>query len=686
MLHALGERQIPHAAAHEAVRHVGVAHGAVGIGVQRVEGHLGVVTGVARHHGGLVRQSIDHLGEGVVGQQLEALREALLHLHEAAVVDGVATGIEQADAAEVSVGPRVRPAIDCDIGPIDELRRFRRQREVIDVARAAEVRAAHAQIADRQGIVLAQLHFVVHRHLVRQRLHIIRGHGVDIGRPGQGRGSAQNRWVDRNQRRLHGVRPVQRIGLHLDAVLRMRRADQDGCGAAIVHTVAAADDLFAAAAQTIGEAHAAGPVVGVFVDAAGIDVQCSQRRIRVLHQRLGIAEQVVAAAVVERQPVVHAPGVLHEEGDFVRVRIGGGAIGTRAGEALRVSRRAFVGPVGQRVEDIRAAEVAGEEVPNAFKVQIHAHFVGVLAAVVGQRVDGVHLVHVGVARAKAVPADRDHERAVLADLGFGLVAVGRAGGVVTQVDEPRVVDHGTADHLGVLRRQIIGVVAAVAGAFAGRLVARVFEVLAVETMVVVPDIEELRGRDVVVDPHGVNRIFKPGGVGRLVLTQFVRRLLRDGVAGHRDRIEDRVRKRVALGFVVVEEEQLVLPVEATRRHHRTAQIGAVLVEVVGLLDDAARVVEDRVGVHRLIAEEPEDVAVVVVRTALGDDVHNARARAPGFGSVAGSVHLELLHGFLREGVGIARPGAAGALAEEGIVGIPAIDEERVRRAPLAAEG
>ena len=101
-----------------------------------------------------------------------------------------------------------------------------------------------------------------------------------------------------------------------------------------------------------------------------------------------------------------------------------------------------------------------------------------------------------------------------------------------------------------------------------------------------------------------------------------------------------------------------------------------MIEVIGRTGDAAGLVDGGVGVHRAIAEEPEGGAVEVVGTGLGDHVDDTAAGAADFRSEAGGVHLEFLNRVLGEGVRIATAaGAAGALAEEEVVGITAVDED-----------
>jgi hypothetical protein len=79
--------------------------------------------------------------------------------------------------------------------------------------------------------------------------------------------------------------------------------------------------------------------------------------------------------------------------------------------------------------------------------------------------------------------------------------------------------------------------------------------------------------------------------------------------------------------------------------------------------------------------------VELVGARLGDHVDDAAAGAADLGLIAVGVDLELLNGILREAVRIASgSGAAGGLAEEYVVAVGSVHQQRVRRAALAAEG
>ena len=76
----------------------------------------------------------------------------------------------------------------------------------------------------------------------------------------------------------------------------------------------------------------------------------------------------------------------------------------------------------------------------------------------------------------------------------------------------------------------------------------------------------------------------------------------------------------------------------------------------------------------------------LVRARLGHDVDDRAAGAAVLGRVGVRVDLELLHRVLRELVRrAAGTGAAEGLAEERVVVVRAVDDERVERAALAGE-
>src|SRR5439155_24249174 len=112
---------------------------------------------------------------------------------------------------------------------------------------------------------------------------------------------------------------------------------------------------------------------------------------------------------------------------------------------------------------------------------------------------------------------------------------------------------------------------------------------------------------------------------------------------------------------------------------------AELVEVVRLLNDAARIVDERVGVHRLIAIEPECAAVQIVRAGLGDDIDDAAAGAAGLGVVAAVIDLEFLNRILAEGVRIANALPSAGLPEKEVIPVGAVDQEAVGGAALSGE-
>ena len=147
---------------------------------------------------------------------------------------------------------------------------------------------------------------------------------------------------------------------------------------------------------------------------------------------------------------------------------------------------------------------------------------------------------------------------------------------------------------------------------------------------------------------------------------------RRGAVGGND-----LRDIVLLLVVIDEEEDLVL-------FHRTAQRTAELVEVVRVLLHSRTVVHEGIGVHALIAIKLEYGAVQLVVAALGDHVDDAAGRAANLSREGIGVHLEFLNRVLAESIRT-KAGTAGGLGEEQVIGICAVDEQRIGRPPLTAE-
>ena len=157
------------------------------------------------------------------------------------------------------------------------------------------------------------------------------------------------------------------------------------------------------------------------------------------------------------------------------------------------------------------------------------------------------------------------------------------------------------------------------------------------------------------------------------------------IVGRRDRDrsaaadDDGIRQIVALHVIVDEEEVLVVL-------DRTAGGKAVLIEVIGTLRAIVDLVDVVVRVVALVAQEVEERAVEIVRARLRHDVDDGATGAAVLGRVGVVVDLELLYRVLRELVRrAAGAGAAEGLAEERVVIVRAIDDERVERAALSGE-
>ena len=113
-------------------------------------------------------------------------------------------------------------------------------------------------------------------------------------------------------------------------------------------------------------------------------------------------------------------------------------------------------------------------------------------------------------------------------------------------------------------------------------------------------------------------------------------------SGNRPERVDRLQRVLLRPLVGGEEVRLVL-------HDRAAERAAVLVALVVLLvGSVARSSRSRSSRSSRVAEEREPAAAVVVRAALGDDVHHAAVAAAVLGLVALGDEVELLDRLERE--------------------------------------
>ena len=135
----------------------------------------------SHHHRRKVGPGVDDLREGIGSLHLEILRESLGELDEAAVVDGVRAAVEQADAAECRIRA-ARVAQISDRRAVGEAALLRNRRQEIDIAGAAQMLAAHAEVAGGHGVIASERVLDVQAPLPGQRLHVILGEHVNIGR------------------------------------------------------------------------------------------------------------------------------------------------------------------------------------------------------------------------------------------------------------------------------------------------------------------------------------------------------------------------------------------------------------------------------------------------------------------------------------------------------------------------
>src|SRR6185295_19457929 len=93
-------------------------------------------------------------------------------------------------------------------------------------------------------------------------------------------------------------------------VLRERRARHDAGSAAIIIAQAAAQYRAAAFVEPVSKTETSREIVLVFRDHAGVQAPGSQAGIRILHLGALQGEQIVAEAVVQREPVRQTPRIL----------------------------------------------------------------------------------------------------------------------------------------------------------------------------------------------------------------------------------------------------------------------------------------------------------------------------------------------------------------------------------------
>src|SRR5437588_1233262 len=148
---------------------------AIGVRVERVLHHLGVVAG-ERHDGRGVRGVVDNLPEGVRKEELVIVRKALVHLNDEAVVDGIGAALEFRYTRKTCKRTRLRNLIHgsglCRISESDHGRCFRALQ--VDVEGAGEMGSFDPEIIQLNGHGWLDLVFQAKVGLLHVGLTIIR--------------------------------------------------------------------------------------------------------------------------------------------------------------------------------------------------------------------------------------------------------------------------------------------------------------------------------------------------------------------------------------------------------------------------------------------------------------------------------------------------------------------------------
>src|SRR4051794_15411467 len=675
--------ETPDAAEDDAVRDIVVAGSPIAVEVERVLRVLRIVG--AGNDGGGVRLVVAHFRMRVGEAHLPVVGETLLDVDGKAVVLRIRARLELQDAREV----RERPAGVAGEGRVTERcagrgadnRNADRDRiRNIDVDRARQVGGLHVLVRHRDRDVIRQSAFDAEAPLLHFRILKIRIEGED-GRLRQ-RDAGRNRAVDVRVRRDERAAEAER--LHVDAVVRMRRADHDRGRAAVEDAVAAANDGAAGGVRRPRKPKPRRDVVVVLGDFARVDARRGKLRISIANGWLRDFLEVVAQSGVDRQLRIELPFVVYECGVLGHVRIRDRSGRARTGERLEIAGRFAVLKIGEAVEAVRAEEIAREVVEDLVLIDVESGFDGVAADDVGDRVGDLVASDRRFARAERVTADVDDADRVLVDLRFRIGAVRFARLAVFRVLAANLVEQRVADDRGVRKREGVGLHERVAGMSERVGEVAVLEIAAGEFLAVVAQREMIVREQLVIGLEQEDVLVLRLLVRRRLREDLLISRLRRGIARNLrrgDAEEDRVVDGVALGVVVGEEEMLLL-------HDRPAEAEAVLIEVIRTLHARRRLdrVDVVVRVVAAVAQKVERGAVELVRARLGNDVDDAPARAAVLGRVGVGVDLELLHGVLRKLVRrAARAGAAERLAEEGVVIVRAVNDERIQCAALAGE-
>ena len=400
---------------------------------------------------------------------------------------------------------------------------------------------------------------------------------------------------------------------------------------------------------------------------------------------------LVAQARLDGQLAGDAPIVLYEERD-VPVPIGSAgspvALDVRGGDAQghgldgRDGGGQQAGDGGQGTEQVAASEVQRQGgVAAVHDVEVEAGLGGVAARGEAQRLGELEAVVGAGLRREALAAHAGHpghleRRAALIEARAGSPAIGIEGVDVLLLVRPleaRLAEPARREDVGLGHGEAV-VLAELHGAAAARdEPPERLDVLVRAIGVVGPQHQAVARSPVVIDLPEQERVL-----------ELVR--IRAGLDGEPRATED--------GGVLVGDghEAVGVDVEALEGQEEerlvladgTAKGGAVLPLLVrrfrpiGGAPEDVEALEVVLGVQGIIADEGEDIAAQLVRSALGHDVDDATRGLAELRGVGVGEHLELAHRFLAEG------GAHGA--DDGIVVVEAVHHDVVRARALAGEG
>src|SRR5437016_1991722 len=289
---------------NKVMTHVIQAAGQIRARVERIIDQLGIVgTGHDRSGIGSV---IDSVTPGIGSAEGKALRESLISGHDQAVVCGMGCVFELEDAAETGNGSRLRELEIVELSARGTRQRngSRAWRAEIDVTSPGQMRAAHSEIADREGNAIRELMLELEVVLLNHWLLVVGFEYVNGWRAG---GAARRRCAtgrcDRGAAQVVGISRHSCRGksqrLDVDAVVGVRGANQNGRSIAVKDAPPAANNGLIIVERAIGEAKARSDVVGVGMDAAGIEA--GSQRPWIGHAGLLVGLDVIAQAQIKGQ-------------------------------------------------------------------------------------------------------------------------------------------------------------------------------------------------------------------------------------------------------------------------------------------------------------------------------------------------------------------------------------------------